>query len=209
MNPAINSFLRFRPTEDWILQQSGYPWMQLAITVPYAEILAEAQAVYSNSVLHRAQDQVVGYTHQGWRSLTLHGVGSTVTTEQPGNVDWTEVANQCPATKQFVETYWDISTAGRIRFMWLEAGGYILPHVDRQQQRLSECNIAIDHPNEAKLQFLDYGVVPFTTGSAFIIDTSRKHFAVNQSGQLRTHIIVHAKLKSGIVQKSYENSFYC
>lgn len=83
-----------------------------------------------------------------------------------------------------------------------------MPHQDREQPELFECNIAIDHPVDSAVRFLDHGRIPFKPGQAFIIDTSRRHFAVNQSESWRLHMIVHAELKPGIVRRSYEKSFY-
>jgi len=208
MNPLIQSVLHFRPTEAWILAQSGLPWLALDINVPYQQIAQEAAQVFDQRVEHRDQDTVLGYSNQGWHSLCLYGESATATSSDQGPMSWTHIADQCPVTVDFVRAHWDTQACGRIRYMWLAPGGYIMPHKDREHPQLFECNIAIDHPVDSAVLFLDHGRIPFESGRSFIIDTSRRHFAVNQSQSWRLHIIVHADLKPGIVRRSYEKSFY-
>lgn len=208
MIPAIESFLRFRPTDQWIRKNSGLAWLDLAIDVPYKKISIEAQAVFERSVEHRDGDNVLGYSNHGWRSLCLHGIASDATSMDNGVMQITDVGELCPDTMAFVKEYWHLTGAGRIRFMWLMPGGYIMPHVDRHSAELFECNIAIHHPTDCAVQFIDRGRVPFESGKAFIIDTSFRHFAFNRSAHPRLHLIIHADLQPGIVRRSYEKSFY-
>jgi hypothetical protein len=210
MNPAIKSFSLYRPTEQWIRENSGNAWVKLDIDVPYDVISQEAQAVFARSVEHREYDKVAGHTNQGWRSVCLHGISSESTgKDDTGNaMTWTDVSSQCPITVDFVKQYWQEDTAGRVRFMWLAPNGHIMPHVDREHAMLFECNVAIDHPDQCAVQFMDRGCIPFESGSAFMIDTSYRHFAYNDSHKWRVHLIVHARLKPGILQRSYEKSFY-
>ena len=42
---------------------------------------------------------------------------------------------------------------GRIRFMLIEPGGYILPHHDRDIKRLHEINVAIKQPKNCIFKF--------------------------------------------------------
>ena len=209
MDKAIHSFLQYRPNEDWILTSSQWPWLKLDIDVPHEKIKQESDALYLRSVEHRSQDKFAHYTHKGWKSLTLYGVNSTITENTTGAKTWTDIKDLCPVTVDFIEKYWIIDeTTGRIRFMWLDPQGYILPHVDRGSTGFYESNIAIDHPQGCQFRFLDKGTVPFKTGTGYLVDISNKHMVVNNSDQLRTHIIVHAKLKPGIVKSSYEQNFY-
>ena len=208
MNPLIQSVLQYRPTDTWIQVHSGLSWLALDIDVPCKQIAQEAAQIFEQRVEHRDQDNVLGYHNQGWHSLCLHGESATATSSDQGTMSWTPIADKCPVTTEFIQTYWDTGVCGRIRFMWLAPGGYIMPHQDRTNPQLFECNIAIEHPDNCKVQFLDYGQIPFESGKAFIIDTSHRHFAINQSDSWRLHIIVHADLKPGILRRSYEKSFY-
>jgi hypothetical protein len=206
---AINSFLKFRPDESWITANSGLSWLKLDIEIPCESISKEAAKLYPESVLHRPNDSLGLYKNTGWRGLTLYGQGPFVTEDTGQSKSWTSVADQCPVTVKFIKQYWNIDEqTGRIRFMWLDPGGYILPHSDRKVGGLYETNIAIDHPAGNTFRFLDHGTVPFHAGSAFMLDISRRHLFVNQSQQVRCHIIVHSMPHSGVVKKSYDQSFY-
>ena len=209
MNKMIDSFLRYVPSDDWIRQSSRLPWLKLNLEIPTDKILKEANVLYPTAVLHRDSDKFTHYSHQGWKSLTLYGDDSTTTTHTQGVKNWTDIAKLCPITVEFVKKYWVLDdTTGRIRFMWLEPGGYILPHQDRDRSMFFETNIAITQPAECRFRFLEYGTVPFTAGSAFLVDISNKHLVANNSDQLRLHFIVHAKLKPKVIQSSYEQNFY-
>ena len=191
------------------MQSSHLPWLQLHLNIPVEEISNEADAVYPLSVLHRSKDEFLNYHNQGWKSLTIFGESATITEQTSAPMDWTNIADQCPHTVKFINEYWDIDdSTERIRFMWLEPGGYILPHQDRNDPGFFETNVAISHPNDCVFRFLNYGNVPFKSGSAFLVDISNKHLVINDSDQIRLHMIVHSKLKSGIVQQSYEQNFY-
>lgn len=209
MNPLIDLALKYRPSEDWILKESDLPWLRLDISVPIDDIINEAKAVEPLSVPHRVDDAPLEYKHQGWRSLTIYGAHSQTTTYTKEPYSWTDIADRCPRTKEFLQEYWDInSQTGRIRFMWLDPAGYIMPHTDRESKGFGECNIAITHPRDCYFRFTRYGNVPFVAGSAFLVDISNDHLVVNRSRETRLHLIVHAKLKKGIVQHSYEQNFY-
>lgn len=209
MNKMINSFLRHVPSEPWIVNSCGLPWLKLNVEVPDQKILDEADNLYHMAVEHRANDALGSYSHQGWKGLTIYGEGAKVTEHTEVAKHWTEIAEQCPITVEFIKQHWDIDgSTGRIRFMWLEPGGYILPHSDRDRSGFRETNIAIYNPAGCTFRFLDYGTVPFVNGSAYMVDISNRHLVYNDSIELRTHIIIHAKPKNGIIKSSYEQSFY-
>lgn len=210
MNKMMNSFLNYVPNEDWIKSSSGLPWLKLDLDIPTEAMVAEAMNLFAKSVEHRSQDILLSYSNQGWRSICLYGIDAQTTGHVEGaKLDWTDVIDRCPATVAFVKENWKIDhTTGRIRFMYLEPGGYILPHEDRTYKGFTEVNIAITNPDKCQFRFLNYGKVPFAPGSAFFVDLSNKHFVVNESENVRIHLIVHGVLKDGIVKSSYAQSFY-
>lgn len=210
MNQAIHSFLNFVPSESWITKSSHIPWLDLDLDVPVSDILLESESVYGSAVTHRSHDKFAGrYSHQGWKSLTIFGASSEITEESQQPYRWTDISKTCPITVEFLEKNWLIDdTTGRIRFMWLEPQGYIFPHHDRDQPGLYETNIALHHPPGCVFRFLDKGNVPFSNGCAIMVDVSNRHLVINDSSELRTHLIVHAQLKPGIIKKSYAKSFY-
>jgi hypothetical protein len=209
MNNLIELLLKSVPDDNWIRQQSHLPWLQVHLTVPIEQILSEANELYSQSVLHRSSEKFANYQHQGWRSLTIFGDAPDITEETDGSKNWTSIADQCPATVQFIKNYWEIDdTTGRIRFMWVDPNGYILPHRDSDRHGFYATNIAITQPEKCVFRFLEYGNVPFKPGAAFLVDTSNRHLVANDSNQSRLHVIVHSKLKPGIIQQSYAQNFY-
>lgn len=209
----IQHYLDLRPTSEWITQSSGLCCLRLDTTVPVDDIAHEWESVKHLAVLHRPKESISDkffYGHRGWKSLTIYGVHHQTTELTEGKRSWTEVADLCPLTKNWLEQNFCIDdTTGRIRFMLLEPGGYILPHTDRPEKGLFEINIAITNPQGCIFRFTNYGNVPFEKGSAFLMDISNQHLVYNNSDAERLHIIVHGKLKdTSIIQKSYENRYH-
>lgn len=191
------------------MNETNLAWLELSLAVPTEQILREFSEVSHMAVAHRSNDRYLNLSNVGWKSLTLYGVSHDITTESSDAHDWTSLADRCPMTVSWLKEHFNINDeTGRIRFMILEPGGYILPHQDRDQQGLKEVNIAITNPEGCVFRFLDRGTIPFRPGTAFMIDTSKKHFVVNNSEETRLHIIVHSTPKSGIVEQSYADSFY-
>lgn len=209
MSKITDSFLKYVPNEEWIRASSGLPWLRLNLNVPHENILKEADQLYHQAVLHRPDDSFGHYQNSGWKSLALYGTAPEITQNSDGTKHWTSIAEQCPHTVEFIKNNFIISNnTGRIRFMWLDPGGYILPHQDRTVPGFFETNIAISQPDKCKFRLLDHGTVPFETGTAFMVDISNRHMVVNDSDQVRTHIIVHSMLTPGIIRSSYEQNFY-
>lgn len=206
---AINSFLQYRPNADWIKENSGLPWLELDLEVPVNDILEEFETVKHRLVEHRAGDIIVGHKHAGWKSMCIYGANTETTTASDQKHNWTDIATDCFSTVDWIKENFIIdSNTGRIRFMYLEPGGYILPHTDKTNSRLSEINIAITHPQGCVFRFLDRGNIPFEPGKAFIIDTSNRHMVVNLSKEPRLHIILHTKISDHLLTESYEKSYY-
>jgi hypothetical protein len=206
----IEYFLRHRPAADWIINSSGLPYLKLDISVPIDKIFLEWSQVKDLAVEHRSDDVLMKeYKNQGWKSLVLYGASATSTEQSQGNLSWTEIAEQCPITVKWIKDNFIIGpNTGRIRFMLLEAGGYILPHVDRDIKHLGEINVAINNPQGNTFRFLDYGTVPFNPGDAYMLDLSNKHFVYNNSNQDRLHIILHTAVKNELIETSYANRYY-
>lgn len=201
--------LKYRPPASWITKESGLPYLQLNIDVPWQNILKEWQQVKDYAVLHRADDTYGSSTNNGWRSLVLYGVSATDTEASVGNLKWTEIADKCPATKKWIdETFVINENTGRIRFMLLEPGGHIILHKDRDTKQLAEINVAITNPVNCQFRFKNYGPVPFVNGTAFMVDVSNEHFLFNYSDTPRLHMILHTKINDNIIAESYANRFY-
>ena len=143
---------------DWVMFKSRWPWLQLDLDIPYQEMYKEGIALEHKFVEHRWNDQFRGYKHQGWKSLAIHGIDSQKTenfhaygykSQEAAPYDWTEIANQCPATLKFLKLL-PFENKYRIRFMLLEPGGYIYPHKDQDDFSFYPINIALNHPKGCK-----------------------------------------------------------
>lgn len=198
-----------------IVKESGLPWLPLEISIPRQEMLQEALAIKHLFVAHRDQDFQGGYRHKGWKSLCIHGLSAEKTNHftqygYKSNEDvpynWTEIAELCPTTTNFFKNRYPISNYYRVRFMLLEPGGFISPHVDTETSSLSPVNIALNHPKGCIFKMEKPGVVPMKPGTVMLLDVSNKHAYINKSNEDRIHIIVHGKPTSEykeLVEKSY------
>jgi len=207
----MQSLLNFRPNREYICYHSGLAWLKLDLKmpVPVNDIFNEYLNCSNDFVNHRSHDTWAKLSHKGWKSAVIYGVDTATTEETNSLHDWTELSHRCPLTTQWIKDNFIInSSTGRIRFMLLEPGGYILPHSDRQQPGLQEINVAITQPKGCCFRFLDKGTVPFSEGDAFILDTSNRHLVWNNSDQFRLHIILHTKVDDKILEDSYANCFY-
>ena len=207
----IDSLKKFKkiPSAEEIKTEFGIPWLRLLIDAPYTEIYKEFINLDSSPVEHRSYDVVAGAKNKGWKSLTLYGVDSHITEDHAGEHTWTEVAKQCPITVDWINNFFIINEdTGRIRFMLIEPGGYILPHHDRDIKRLHEINVAIKQPKNCIFKFIERGIVPFKDGSVYMLDTSNTHMVYNDSDQPRLHIILHTDVSDEIIRTSYEKEYY-
>ena len=171
---------------------SGLPWLRLDLAFPHERMLDEARRQAARFVSHRGNGR-------GWRSLCLHGISPTHTLaateygyagEHEAPHRWTEIAESCPETVAFLKTL-PAKRFYRVRFMMLEPGGYIAPHQDAKLSRLGPINVALNQPSGCLFKVERGGVIPFTAGSAFLIDIANRHCLINGSRNARFHIIVH------------------
>ena len=181
----------------WIMFQSGAPWLKLlGIDAPYRDMLSEAQNLKDRFVYHRNEEGC----HRGWRSLAIHGIASDKTNvpETYGlnplevRYSWTDIQDHCPITVDFFKNKFPYKSYQRLRFMLLEAGGYIMPHSDSSQCFLGAAiNISLNNPPECRMTTVN-GTVPFLdSGSVIFFNNYYKHAVWNASNQDRYHIIVH------------------
>lgn len=198
----------------WIVHNSGWPYLPLDLPdAPYEEMLKEAVALKDMFIVHRSPDSL------GWKSLCIYGEEWDKThyyTAYPENANkrmedieykWTKVADLCPiTTKYFKDEFVHIPTQ-RIRFMWLDPYGYILPHQDRKEHYLSPINIALNNPNGCIFNMDSKGYVPFKeTGNSCLVDIGNLHSVWNNSDTPRIHIISHGAPKL-FFNKLVANSF--
>jgi hypothetical protein len=170
-------------------------------------LLKECQSVDHLYFNHRSQDKKKGYGHEGWQSLTLHGIDKHKTEHytkygfnslEEANYHWTEVCELIPNLTSFLKSL-PYKLFERVRIMRLAPGGYIMPHTDGPGRIFSPLNIAINNPNGCEFVFKNKGVVPFQPGYGMVIDVATEHIVLNNSNEPRYHIIVHGH---------YDNDFF-
>lgn len=194
---------------DWLCHRSEVPYWEVPLPgLPYEKMFAEAIALKSLFVDHRANDpSQMGARHQGWSSLTVHGISSQHTMnwdsypeykalgkEELVPYKWTEIAERIPETVRYLNEIFPHQKYTRVRFMLLRPGGYILPHRDRDHRLLFPINIALNNPSRCEFVMEDNGKVPFEPGKGFMLDLSHRHSVWNRSQEDRIHLIVHWRL---------------
>jgi hypothetical protein len=170
----------------------GLPWLRLDVVFEHHRLLEEMERLSERYVSHRTNGR-------GWRSICLHGIGATNTlaateygfsSERDAPHRWTEIADMCPASVQFVRRL-PLIRLYRVRFMLLEPGGFIAPHLDSNLHKLGPINVAVNQPDGCLFKMEGFGVIPFAAGTAFLIDISNRHALVNASKTPRFHMIIH------------------
>jgi len=200
-------------TAEWVCRQSGLPWLKLDIEIPVDTIHKEIQAIQQYLVAHRTDYN----EHADWSSFCIHGKAFDATREQEYYNDdrpyiWTnEAVTHMPKTVEFFRDVWPNDGYSRIRVMQLAPGGVISLHRDVPLPgALYPVNIAITQPAQCKFHMEKFGVVPFETGSSFLLNISNRHTVINNSNEYRYHIIVHhlsLKELDSLVLKSYNKSY--
>lgn len=205
---------------NWIIKESGLPWLPLDISLPYEEMLEEAKALKSRFVSHRSNDAPGGYTHRGWKSLCLHGISDEHTnhyesygykSNEETPYKWTESSELCPITKNWLLNSFPMKEYYRVRFMLLEPNGFIAPHTDGTNNSLSPINIALNHPENCIFKMKNYGVVPMKPGVVMLLNVTNIHAYINNSTIDRYHIIIHGSSNienyRNLVEKSYDKLY--
>jgi hypothetical protein len=201
------------PNYNWIMCRSRLPWLEIkGLDLPYAEMLAEARSLRHRFVVHRKG------CGRGWLSLCVHGTSAEQTdapsvyglTDEETVYDWTDIQDQCPVTVDAFKNLFHYVHYMRVRFMLVEPGGYITPHVDANNYVFGAVNISLNNPEGCSL-VTECGTVPFrSTGSAMFLNTSYQHTVWNNSNEDRIHMIVHgtpdSRFWNNIVINSYKQS---
>jgi hypothetical protein len=179
---------------NWIEKHSNCPSLKLDLPVPHVEMEKESMALLDEFVKHRGEE------HPGWHSLVLHGYDKHTTddwtskaynfTDKP-EYTWTEIADQCPATKDWLENVWNYTRFDRVRFMLLMPGGCIKPHADYEVRKLAAYNVAINNPAGVEFAMEDAGLIPWQPGDARAIDIGRRHSVRHLGTEPRIHMIIH------------------
>jgi hypothetical protein len=174
---------------------SDAKFLILDIPVPYKEMLQEAQTLKHRFTDHR------GDGHNGWKSLALYGLGEDKheswqdygyknAEEAARDFVWTEAAKDCPMTMDFLSNTFPCKRYGRVRFMLVEAGGWISPHSDTKHRILENINIPLSNPKECMWHWGDGEELFMEPGIPYAMNISYEHSIYNRSTEDRYHIII-------------------
>lgn len=179
-------------------------WIRLDIDFDVSSAVHEISKIDKFYVDHRD-----GEDHTGWTSCCLHGIEIDKTlgwenytsNEQLIDYKWTKLTEYTPSITEFWKNVFPVESYKRLRFMKLDSAGYIKKHRDHDPSHLANydifsdgiaVNLAITHPSQCTMTFEDTNIVPWTPGSAFMLNVSKYHAVVNNSNLPRVHMIAHA-----------------
>jgi hypothetical protein len=205
----------------WIFKQD-IPYIELDLTFDVTQWRAESKIAEPYLVNHRESQP-----HKGWKSCCIHGIDIDKTgiwhcyAETEPEYHWTDLSASTPHIKQFWQQF-PFERFARVRFMQLEAGGYIYPHQDAPPgydkdfellDHLVPINIAIDHPEECYMTLKDHGIVPWKSGNIKLVNITNYHSVINFSDRHRMHLIAHGivgnrfKEFSTLIANSYKKQY--
>ena len=98
----------------------------------------------------------------------------------------------------------------RVRYMYLEPGGYITPHNDYSHNKLGPLNISLNNPEHCYFKMIDDNAyVPWKPGKMIKMNVGHQHAVMNDTDEVRVHMIVHGQYGGrgyeDIMLKSWKN----
>ena len=177
--------------------ESDGKYLKLEIDIPHEKICEEAFSMIDLFTPHRGQD----YGHHGWESLTIHGLdwnkhenwneyGYKQGKDASNDYRWTEVADKCPITTQWLKEVFPCNRYGRVRFMLLRAGGHIAMHNDSSMKLIENINVALNNPLGCKWIWGDGEELIMQPGGIYAMNLFYHHSVVNNSNEDRMHMII-------------------
>lgn len=177
--------------------QSEGRYLKLNISLPYQEMCEEAFALLDKFGTHRGGE----YSHAGWESLTLHGLGWNKHEnydaygykkgkDASNDMHWTEIADLCPITTKWLKEVFPCNKYGRVRFMLLRAGGQIALHSDSRIKLIENINVALNNPVGCKWLWGDGEELIMEPGGVYAMNLHYQHSVVNESNKDRMHMII-------------------
>jgi hypothetical protein len=153
----IEEFTHKQPSPEWILNESGIPWLELDLDSPHNQMYKEIDAMRKkfigfcknipNDVPSAIAKKEIAEkynlplfdTDKNWNFLTLYGVSSDTVSfnfdypelkDKPVHHDFTDIIEHCPAHKKFIEENFILNDELLIKYANLGPGGFLLPHTD-------------------------------------------------------------------------------
>lgn len=171
-------------------------YLKLDISLPYKEMCAEAFALLDKFSPHRGDED-----SYGWESLTIHGLGWNKHEnynaygykkgkDASNDMFWTEIADACPVTTNWLKEIFPCNKYGRVRFMLLRAGGKIALHSDSSIKLIENINVALNNPVGCKWVWRDGEEIIMEPGGVYAMNLHYDHSVVNESNEDRMHMII-------------------
>lgn len=154
---VIDEFVNDVPSNDWIINESGLPWLELDLDTPHLELFKEIEPLRNKFIpfcgnIPKDSETVKSRVAQGerlnvstdnvdryWNFLTLYGISSDVVSynfdyphlnNKPINHNFTDVAQSCPVHKKFIEDTFNLDNDILVKYANLGPGGFLTPHTD-------------------------------------------------------------------------------
>lgn len=170
-------------------------YLDLAVDFPYEQMLEEAKNLRDRYVQHRDGES------EGWHGLVLHGLDENKTGpwQQYGITDpneakklfhWTEASELAPITKDYFVNKFPCNSYSRVRFMLLEAGGYINYHSDSKGSLIDNISFVLNSPEGFSWKWQDGSPdMVMLPGHAYAMNIHYHHGLWNNSNEDRYFII--------------------
>jgi len=180
-----------------ILKNTSIPWLELDLK--FNVDVWKQQALEAEQYYTEYRDSASSL----WSSCRLHGLGidKTYTANNYGYDEftapyqYTDLSIKTPVITNFWKNEFPAERYTRIRFMKIDAGGYIdyhndgtLPEGIDPLDSILPINLAISHPVNCTME-LDGKIVPWTEGKIFLLNISKDHAVFNHSSKSRVHMI--------------------
>jgi hypothetical protein len=192
------------PTYEWILFESELPVLKLDINFPQKDIHEE--------LLKLKEKTVTQIGNENWLGCTLRGISSDkprpyyeygYTNEDDVPYNWTDEAEICPQTIEFINNLLGDSKLYRIKVNVLQPGGRIHLHNDSRTKGLG----VSDKSSDKETTYIALAVywprdvifnlgnirIPIETGDAYLIDFSLQHEVYNPTNEDRYYLVITGK----------------
>lgn len=171
---------------------SNLPYLELDLQFPYAVAMQEILAMPQDLFVQHRND-----ISKEWYQFVVYGTAFDATRSQWNDREntWTQEAlEHMPRTVEWFQNYYPGESFTKIKVALIRPGGSIKEHTDGNIKGFatgqnSVLNIAANNPLGAEFH-IEGTVIPFSPGSAMLIDFSKPHSVVNNSTIDRYHILI-------------------
>jgi hypothetical protein len=171
---------------QWVLQQSAWPWLQLQnVNFDTTQLTEEAESLIQHFVPYKDE------LSKGWSVFNVGGPlelwDVDIVDHSPELKIFNSVLKADSCIVKFIQNFKAVKiTAAQI--LCFEPAGQVNWHRDKQLRRLDRLVLPFNNPAGAQVEFEDWGAIPYQGGGLFLIDTSWRHRAFNNSNIRRFHL---------------------